>query len=132
MADKFGFTKLLVADLEKSAIFYKTVFELTELARVQSSITGREISEIMFNPTGEGAATFVLLTYVGTEKPSSEEVILGFITEDLEALLGRVTAAGGAVTQPIKAMPEHGIKVAFATDPEGHLLELVEMLGAHG
>jgi predicted enzyme related to lactoylglutathione lyase len=43
-------------------------------------------------------------------------------------LLDRVRAAGGAVQSPIKEMPELQLRVAFATDPEGHLAELVQML----
>ena len=61
--DHFGFTKLIVGDLERSADFYKSVCELTESGRVDATIEGRRISEIMFNATGQGAATFVLLTY---------------------------------------------------------------------
>jgi predicted enzyme related to lactoylglutathione lyase len=55
-------------------------------------------------------------------------VILGFTTDDLPALLELVRAAGGGVHAPIKDMPELKIRVAFATDPEGHLAELVQLL----
>jgi len=27
-------------------------------------------------------------------------------------------------------MPEHGVRVAFVSDPEDHLIEVVELLGA--
>lgn len=124
----FGFTKLLVADLEKSARFYSKAFNLTEMVRVDNEIAGRSISEIMYNPTSEGAATFVLLTFNDVQSPSSDEVILGFQTSDLVATLEAVESAGGQIADPIRSMPEHGIKVAFVTDPEGHLIEIVEML----
>ena len=32
------------------------------------------------------------------------------------------------MTVPIKEMPELKLRVAFATDPEGHLAELVQMV----
>ena len=127
-ADHFGFTKLVVGDLEKSATFYKSVCGLTEMARVDAEIEGRAISEIMFNGTAPGAGTFVLLAYKDTPAPTSGELILGFITQDVDAFVARARAAGGSVAQAGTAQPEHGVKVAFVRDNEGHLIEVVEML----
>lgn len=124
----FGFTKLIVNDLEKSATFYKDVCEMTELARVEAEIAGRGIKEIMFNATATGGATFVLVKFLDTNKPSSDELILGFITDDLEAFVERTKKAGGKVVEEIQSQPEHGVKVAFVTDIEGHLIEVVELL----
>ena len=124
----FNFTKLLVDDLERTADFYKTVCGLTEQQRVQSSITGRAISEIIFNPPYQGAATFVLLKFVDAPKPTNDEVILGFITDDVDAFMQRAEAAGGKVQTAPVAQPEHGVKVGFCTDVEGHLIEVVELL----
>jgi catechol 2,3-dioxygenase-like lactoylglutathione lyase family enzyme len=127
-ADHFGFTKLVVGDLEKSAAFYKSVCGLTEMARVNAEIEGRPIREIMFNATGQGAATFVLLSYSDTPAPQIGELILGFITKDVVAFVARARGAGGSVVQPPMAQPEHGVKVAFVRDIEGHLIEVVELL----
>jgi lactoylglutathione lyase len=55
-----------------------------------------------------------------------DDLILGFTTRDLPALLDRVRAAGGGVHSDIRAYPDLNIRVAFATDPEGHLIEIVE------
>ena len=55
-------------------------------------------------------------------------MILGFTTPDLSALLDRVPRAGGSVFGKVKEMPDHGIRVAFARDPEGHLSEVVELV----
>jgi predicted enzyme related to lactoylglutathione lyase len=70
----------------------------------------------------------VLLEYLGRGPSPNGEVILGFTTDDLPALLERVRAAGGHVHAPIKEMAELKLRVAFATDPEGHLAELVQVL----
>lgn len=126
--DHFSFTKLVVGDLEKCATFYKAVCGLQELARVDARIAGRDIREIMFNPTGEGAATFVLLSFVDTPRPAGDEVILGFITQDLEAFVARARAAGGSVYQEITTEADHGVRVAFVRDVEGHLMEVVQLL----
>ena len=125
-----GFTKLIVHDLEKTAAFYCEVYGLHAVNRLRGeSIVGEEIDEIMLSEDPKAAyGTLVLLRYLGRGPSPNGEVILGFTSGDLPSLLERVRAAGGAVTQPIREMPELGLRVAFATDPEGHLAELVEML----
>jgi predicted enzyme related to lactoylglutathione lyase len=124
----FSCTKLIVADLEKACAFYKSVFGLTEQNRVTAAIEGRPISEIMFNPTAPGGATFVLLAYTDTTTPALSESITLFITPDLAGLLEKARAAGGQVVDAMRDMPEHGVKVAFVRDVEGHMIEVVELL----
>jgi lactoylglutathione lyase len=124
----FGFTKLVVSDLERSAAFYKAVCGLEESGRVDADIAGRKISEIMLQPTTPGGATLVLLRFHDLPRPASDEVILGFMTPDLEAFLTRTRGAGGRVYEDTKSMPEHGVRVAFVKDVEGHLIEVVQLL----
>ncbi|MBY6262095.1 glyoxalase/bleomycin resistance/dioxygenase family protein [Azospirillum sp. 412522] len=126
--NNFGFTKLLVSDLEATATFYKTVCGLEEMARVDEEIAGRQISEILFKPPYEGAATFVLLKFLDTSAPSTAEVILGFITDSTDAFVERTLGAGGTLVQEARDMPAHGVRVAFVTDPEGHLIEVAQLL----
>jgi predicted enzyme related to lactoylglutathione lyase len=121
-------TKLVVADLERSLAFCKAVAGMEEVARVDAEIAGRKISEIMLKATSEGGAQLVLLRFDDRPRPAADEVILGFITTDLEAFVARTRAAGGAVAEEIKSMPEHGVRVAFVTDVEGHLIEVVQLL----
>ena len=128
MSTAFGFTKLIVHDLEKQAAFYRDVYGLHAVARVQAEIAGEAIDEIMLNSDPNAAfGSLVLLKFPARPAAQQGELILGFITDDLPALLDRVRAAGGGVHAPIKAMPELGLRVAFATDPEGHLAEIVQM-----
>jgi lactoylglutathione lyase len=124
----FGFTKLIVGDLEKSAAFYKSVCGVVEQARVDDVLNGRPISEILFNPAMPGGPTFVLFTFHDMPKPSASEIILGFMTPDLDAFLDRARAAGGTVVEELGSRPELGVKVAVVKDIEGHLIEVVQML----
>jgi predicted enzyme related to lactoylglutathione lyase len=128
----FSFTKLIVNDLEKSAAFYKSVAGLTEQARIEAVMEGRAIKEIMFNPTAPGAAMFVLLTYPNGPKlvhdTNGSAIIMGFVTDDIDAFVKNAEKAGGRVTEQPSAQPAHGVKVAFVRDPEGHLIEVVEPL----
>lgn len=123
----FGFTKLLVQDLEKSARFYADVCGLTELHRVEAEIAGRPICEIMFNPTAPAAAMFVLLKFMDDKGSAGNDVILGFQTDDVTAFVQRAVAAGGKIVDPVRDNPEHGVKVGFVSDPEGHLIEVVQV-----
>lgn len=123
----FGFTKLLVQDLEKSAKFYTEVCGLTELHRVDAQIAGRPISEIMFNATGPGAAMFVLLKFLDDEGSTGRDVVLGFQTDDVAAFVQRAVDAGGSIVDRVRDNPEHGVMVGFVSDPEGHLIEVVQV-----
>lgn len=124
----FGFTKLVVADLERCLAFYQAVCGLEEQGRVEATIADRKISEILLQPTTPGGPNLVLLHFPDRPHAAAEEAILGFITGDLDAFVERTRAAGGTVYEAIKAMPEHGVRVAFVKDPEGHLIEVVQLL----
>ena len=129
MNPAFSFTKLVVHDVEKMAAFYTAVYGLHAVNRLRgASIADETIDEIMLSPDPQAAyGSLVLLKYLGRAPSPNGELILGFTTDDLPALLDRVRAAGGGIHAPIKELPELKLRVAFATDPEGHLAELVEM-----
>ena len=125
----FAFTKLVVHDVEKMAAFYQEAYGLHAVRRVRERIGDEDIDEMMLSADPSAAfGSLVLLRFIERASSPSGELILGFTTPDLAALLDRVCAAGGGVHAGIKEMPELGLRVAFARDPEGHLAELVEML----
>jgi len=128
MTDHFGFTKLVVDDLERCAVFYSKVFGLTETIRVSDDIAGRRIDEIMYQPTSPGGSSFVLLRFPDEATTGPAGVIPGFITTDIEALVERAVAAGGTVIEPPLDRPAHGVTTTFIEDPEGRLIEVVQML----
>lgn len=121
------FTKLIVEDLEKMAAFYQEVYGLEEIERIQSSIAADPIDEIMLGKAGELTGVLVLLKFIEKPPPQQGEVILGFVTDDVEAVYAQVLAAGGAIRAEIKQEPDSPYRVGFATDPEGHLAEIVQM-----
>jgi predicted enzyme related to lactoylglutathione lyase len=124
----FAFTKLVVADLDASSAFYTQVFGLREQYRVKDEIAGRPMEEILFESTAPGGATLVLLHFADTPKPPSGSVIGGFLTDEIEDVFERAVAAGGSVAEPTHDAPEHGVRVGFLTDPDGHLLEICQLL----
>lgn len=92
-----------------------------------STTTGGPIREITYLPTAEGGGSLTLIKFLNAAGPVKGESILGFVTTDIVAFLQRATENGGAITQAITDMPDYGIKVAFIEDPEGHLIEVVQM-----
>jgi predicted enzyme related to lactoylglutathione lyase len=125
----FGFTKLVVGDLEKMKAFYTNVFGLKQFDRVQADIGIDPIDEIMLGrDSGFGPGSLVLLRFTELAPPRPGAVILGFVTDDLNALVDRVVASGGRLHAAIKDIPEMKVRVAFTKDPEGNLAELVQMI----
>lgn len=127
----FSFTKLIVDDEERMAEYYHQVYGLNKLQRVQESGSAElgPIREVIMGP-GEtmSAESLVMFKFLDRPAPRDQEVILGFITEDLDALAERVLAHGGKHVGSIESQPEHGVRVIFTTDPEGRLSENVELL----
>jgi predicted enzyme related to lactoylglutathione lyase len=128
MTSAFVFTKLVVGDLDRSLAFYERVFGFVEERRIDAVITGRPITEVILGPTPPGGATLVLLAFLDQPKPAADESILGFFTPDIAALIERAVEAGGSIAQAVVSMPEHGAKIGFIKDNEGHLIEVLERL----
>jgi predicted enzyme related to lactoylglutathione lyase len=124
----FSFTKLVVSDLDGSAAFYADVFGLQEQYRVADDIGGRPMQEILFEPTAPGGAMFVLLHFDDTPESTAGSVLAGFVTDEIDDVFARALAAGATVVDPVHDAPEHGVRVGFLADPDGHLLEVCELL----
>ena len=110
------------------AAFYGEVYGLNPFDRIQSSIGDEPIDEIMLGTTDAHTDGVILLKYTERKPPENGEIILGFLTDDLEGVYERVLAAGGGIHAPIKDEPDTPYKVGFVKDPEGHLAEVVQML----
>ena len=118
--------KLVVDDLERAAEFYGKVFGLIEMHRLDAEIMGRKVSEIVFMPTYESGPMFVLAKFHDRVAPATNELILGFASQDLEALLDRAVKAGGQVAERGSS---GGFHHAFVIDPEGHVVQISQAAG---
>lgn len=123
--------KLIVGDEEAMTTFYCAVFGLKPIWRVQGDSAGTEepFREVILARGDDMASgTLVMFNYVNRPKPSDQQVTLVFLVEDIDATADAVVANGGSLVAPMKSQPEHGVKVLFARDPEGAIMEIVELL----
>ncbi len=124
-----GFTKLIVEDMDAVSAFYGAVCGFEEEARGDDQIAGRRIREAYFRSDPPGTGTFTLTKFLDETRPTGvNTVILGFVAADIARFIDDAQAAGGTLIEPMQSRPEHGVKVAFVEDPEGNLIEVVEML----
>lgn len=125
---RFAFTKLVVRDLERQAQFYRDVMGYGEGQLIEGQIDGRAIREIIFSGP-DGRTELIVLAFQDGPAASPEGVMAGFMTQDLAAFEKRVLAAGGSAHQqigPLEGAPGNA-KLAFYKDPEGFLLEVLQM-----
>jgi predicted enzyme related to lactoylglutathione lyase len=129
MATQSMFTKLIVGDEAAQAAYYGAVYGLKPIYKAEGLSDGEPYREVILAMGDTMASgTLVMFNYTNRSKPRDQQVILGFVTDDVEALAERVVANGGKLVGPIRDEPEHGVRVFFATDPENALSENVQML----
>lgn len=122
------FAKTFVHDLDAMASFYENVFGLVPFGRHKDEMFGREIDEVTYQASYPGGPALTLIKYLDSTGPSVGEAVQGFMSDNLEALVERAIAHGGAVPEPIRDVPGFGIRVVFVLDPEGHVNEVIQMI----
>ncbi len=129
MQANFSFTKLVVQDLEAMSAYYQRVYGLKEFERIQATIEGEPIDEIMLGlDSAYGPGSIMLLKFVDRPAPKPGAVILGFQTDDLDALVERTLEHGGSLHSGISESNVAPVRVAFSVDPEGNLAECVQLV----
>ena len=124
MSCSFGFTKLVVADLEAMTEYYCAVYAMTVLDRIEAVVGTENIVQTVLT-TGSGPP-LLLIRYYGRNPPEVGEVLLGFFCDNGDETTRRCEKAGGKVC--IGAKTHGDLRNAFLADPEGHITEIVEML----
>jgi len=127
-ATAFAFTKILVRDVTAAENFYTQVLGLTVLARVVRE--GEEPVEetIMAVPGAETGARLIVERPIGRPLPSPGESITGFMVDDVDSAVTAAVGAGGSIVHAPMNNEEHGLRLAFVADHEGHVIELLQML----
>lgn len=125
MKANLAYLKLIVDDLDAAAKFYGDVCQLDQVARIDDEMDGRPMSEIILEPANEGACSLVLLSYHASASGQREQSVPVFLTDDIDAFVGRVARAGGRVSQ-LKTLDDQRARVAFWYDLEGNLIETAQ------
>jgi predicted enzyme related to lactoylglutathione lyase len=124
-----GFAKLICRDEEAMANYYMAVYGYGLVQRVAGDSDGEPFREVILAPGGDWSrGSLVMFNFTDRAAPRDQQVILGFVVEDLDAVAKAIVTNGGKLVGPIRDEPEHGVRLVFATDPEGALSENVQML----
>ncbi|RYF20984.1 MAG: VOC family protein [Flavobacteriales bacterium] len=128
---KFGYTILYVADVSKSISFYENAFGFNRKFITPENDYG-ELA------TGDTTISFASLALANTnlkagfvqsdlaQKPFAIE--LGFITEDVAAVVKNAITQGATLVEEPKTKP-WGQTVAYVRDLEGFLIEICSPMG---
>ena len=120
---KFAFFKLIARDLERLVAFYTGAFGMEERNRIE----GENFREVMLGTPGD-AFTLVLFHYTDGRAVDIGSAYgpVGFLTRDLDAALDYTTAHGATT---VRGPTDAGqMRVCFVIDPEGHEIELLQLI----
>lgn len=137
MSGHFKFTKIIVTDVDRLFAFYRDTFGMTQIARIRQGEGKDELDEIVMGSAGSARGanaghSLVIQRYPNRPIPACGEMTLGFIVADIDQAIKVAVAAGATIDRPVWTEAEHGIHVAFIKDPDGHLIEVVQMLEHQG
>ncbi len=122
-------TKLVVRDLEASERFYRAIGLKLVSRNVGGEAEVRQ-AQCWLSASGDRSTHILILTrFLELPPPSSPaypgEVWLAFTVSDVDATVTTMHALGGKVLRSAQDRPEHGVRAAVLSDPEGHVIELV-------
>ena len=125
----FSFTKLVVRDLDVAERFYRDVFGMKPVRRVETREHRYALEEVIMSLDGApGAHALILTRYLERPCPAAGAAWTGFVVADIDATIAALERAGGRTEVPVHANPEHGVLAAIVSDPDGHPIELIQML----
>jgi predicted enzyme related to lactoylglutathione lyase len=130
MKVKSAYTRLLVANLEASFLFYRDVMEFQ--VTVEDLETGYAEFEVGNMKLGLFRRQEMAQIIGNTDKPESAEcqdnVVLIFTVPDLEETYHELRHKSVNFTTTPTTNPSYGIKTAYFRDPDGTLIGLFQLL----
>jgi len=127
-------TKLVVRDVEEAERFYRAV----GLKLVSRNVGGEDEvrqEQCWLSGSGDAGTHILILSRFLELAPAPQpvypnEVWLILRVSDVDATLEAVEAAGGRIVRPGQDRPEHAVRAAVVSDPEGHIIEVVGPMSA--
>lgn len=122
-------TKLVVGDLATSEAFYRALGLQVVSRNLGGEAEVRQEQCWLAAPGEPGGHMLILSRFIELPPPPSPtypgEVWLAFRVADVDATCRAVQDAGGRVVRAGEDRPEHSVRAAVVSDPEGHFIELV-------
>jgi predicted enzyme related to lactoylglutathione lyase len=127
---EFSFVKLVVRDLAGAERFYCEVFGLAVKHRHAADEHAYAQEEsILSAASGQASMPLILTRYLRSPAPAAGAAWTGFRVEDIEATGRAIEARGGRIEVPIHSSSSHPVRALVARDPEGHMIEVVQVIG---
>lgn len=127
-------TKLVVRDLECSERFYRAM-GLKFISRNIGGDAEVRQEQCWLSESGDRSTHVLILTrFLELPPPNPPtypgEAWLAYKVADVDAMLTTIQASGGKILRAAQDRPEHSVRAAVASDPEGHIIELVGPMSA--
>ncbi len=113
--------KIYVTDFARSERFYKQVFDLGAPRVYNATEHGFAFPDQ--NGILDPNATLLVLVLTPAPRPSSP---FAMTVSDIDAVMSRAPAAGGAVSRPAPATATGNARIAMITDPDGVPIEVIQ------
>lgn len=139
---------IVVSDMERSLRFYRDLLGLKVVRAMDESgeyidkmLSLQNVRVTSVKMSADGSSTLIeLLGFKSYPRQSGahREVCsvgpshVAFTVDDLDAVYHRLSRAGVHFNAPPQLSPDGYAKVTFCQDPDGTLVELVEVLDASG
>jgi lactoylglutathione lyase len=118
-----------VGDIDRSIAFYTDVLGMRVLRRGEFPEEGRRNAFVGY---GEEATTSVIELTAWRDKPAYQHGTafghLAIGVADIAAACAALRAAGARIVREPWTVPSGTVRVAFAEDPDGYQIELVQRL----
>jgi predicted enzyme related to lactoylglutathione lyase len=121
-------TRVSAPDVVKTAAFYETVFGLKEVRKEDRD--GKPFEKILNyaqdsanNPSG-APNVVIILRAPDAPAPSVSNLVFG--VKDVDKVVAKATAAGGAQSRKTNVSATSGAKIGFIKDPAGNEIELIQ------
>lgn len=130
-AQQLALVKIWASNIDAAERFYEKSLGLKRKVSLDIVSGGMAaIERIMAIPSvGTGGAEIALVQYKHHEMPQAGPSVLLFMVENVEESLAAMIAGGGRCTVPVQEIAAHGVKIAFATDLDGNIIEIMQNLG---
>jgi len=126
----FSFTRIVVKDAKALLVFYCDALGFTQALRVDHGEGDDAFVEYFLSIKQGMPPQLVLMQYLHRDAPKPGEVVVALQVDDLDAALDVVIASEGKIAVPVQDIPEHGMRLSFVEDPEGHAIELIQITSA--